>query len=204
MTPFTSVTSKAIAVPMASIDTDIIFPGRFLPLTEKAGLGGYASYEWRHDAAGDLRRDPRLTDPAFAGAAILVAGDNYGCGSSREQVPWALLCMGIRAVVSTSLGEIFYNNCFKNGMLPVVVDAVELASLLADAATGGLLTVDIVSCQVTRADGAPIALVVEGWQREMLLNGWDEVGMILARDSAPITAFETRHRQTQPWLWPET
>ncbi len=201
MTPFTIVTSKALALPTASIDTDVIYPGRFLLITEKNGLGGYAFYEWRYDAEGKTRAGTPLNDPAFAGAAILVAGDNFGCGSSREQAPWALLGMGIRAVVSTSFGEIFYNNCFKNGMLPVVVGAADLQSLLADAAAGQRLTVDLVACRITRSDRAPIAFAVESWQREMLLNGWDEVGLILARDSAAITEFETRQRQTQPWLW---
>jgi len=201
MTPFTSVTSRALALPTAGIDTDIIYPGRFLLITEKQGLGGYAFYEWRRDADGGLRTDTPLNDPRFAGAAILVAGDNFGCGSSREQAPWALYGMGIRTVISTSFGEIFYNNCFKNGMLPIVVDATDLAVLMGEAAAGGVLTVDLAACQIMRAGGSTIGFVVEAWQREMLLNGWDEVTMILARDRAAIGRFEAGQRLSQPWLW---
>lgn len=196
MTPFTTITSKAIALPTASIDTDIIYPARFLLITEKAGLGQYAFYEWRHE-----RTDTPLTDPAFADAAIIVAGDNFGCGSSREQAPWALSGMGIRTVVSTSFGEIFYNNCFKNGMLPVVVTEPELARLLEDAANGQSITVDLTTCQVSTG-ATTIPFTVAGWQRDMLLSGQDEIATIIARDAAAITRFETNQRRTQPWLWP--
>lgn len=201
MTPFLFVTSKAIGLPAADIDTDIIYPGRFLLITDKAGLGPYAFYEWRHDADGGLRSDTPLNDPAFAGAEILVAGDNFGCGSSREQAPWALTGIGIRAIVSTSFGEIFYNNCFRNGMLPVVVDAADHAALIADALAGREIRIDLEARHILRDTGDTIAFPIEDWRRDALLNGWDEVAMILARNGGDIAAFEDVQRGTQPWLW---
>jgi 3-isopropylmalate dehydratase small subunit len=204
MKAFSSVTSRAIGLPAAGIDTDIIYPARFLLITDKAGLGRYAFYEWRHDADGKPRSDTPLNDPAFANAAIMVAGDNFGCGSSREQAPWAMDGMGIRAVISTSFGEIFYNNCFRNGMLPVIVEAADHALLMADALAGRVLCVDLETRRIRREDGSIIAFPVEDWRRDALLNGWDEVAMIRSRHREDIARFEDRQRTTQPWLWADS
>ena len=195
MTPFVAVTSRAIPLPAADIDTDIIYPARFLLITDKEGLGDYAFADWRQ-----ARATP-FDDPAYAGAQILVAGDNFGCGSSREHAPWALAGIGIRAIISTSFGEIFHGNCLRNGMLPVVVPADAHARLIADAEAGRSITVDLAGRQVVRDTGEAIAFRIDDWRREALLNGWDEVAAILARDMDAVAAFETRQRVDQPWLW---
>ena len=156
MEPFTRLSSRAAPLPQDNVDTDIILPARFLLITEKRGLGQYAFLEWRE--AGTFVLD----QPSWQGAQVLVAGDNFGCGSSREHAPWALLDLGIRAIVAPGFGEIFRANMLRNGMLPVTLPEDE---------------------------------------RHALLNGWDEIDGIRARYSAAITAFETRQRETAPWLW---
>ena len=199
MTPFTTLTS--IAVPMAeeNIDTDIIVPARFLLITEKQGLGRTAFYERRFDEAGKPRPEFVLNQPRFAGAQILVAGANFGCGSSREHAPWALADLGFRAIFAPSFGEIFASNCVRNGMLAGRVD--DVAPLLTEAEAGRPLAVDLEARNVTLFDGRTVVFAIGDDAREMLLNGWDEIDTILTRHGTDIATFETAQRAAQPWLW---
>ncbi|MGZ5925293.1 MAG: 3-isopropylmalate dehydratase small subunit [Rhizomicrobium sp.] len=201
MEAFTSVTSVAAPMPQPNIDTDIIFPARFLLVTAKKGLGQYAFFEWRYDPSGAELQSFVLNREPFRRAQIIVAGDNFGCGSSREQAPWALRDLGIRCVISTSFGEIFYSNCFKNGILPVVVTEAELVALREQALAEKNITVDLRNQTVRYQGDRCIAFVVEPWRREALLNGWDEIGIILNQQAAGIDIFETRQRAAKPWLY---
>jgi 3-isopropylmalate dehydratase small subunit len=201
MESFTRLTGRAAPLPAANVDTDIIFPARFLLITAKKGLGRYAFYEWRYGPDGEPRADFVLNRKDFQGAEILVAGDNFGCGSSREQAPWALRDLGVRCVISTSFGEIFFANCFKNGMLPVVVTADQLQALMADAEAGVPIEVDLEAQQVRRGDGEAIPFEVEPWRRDALLNGWDEIAIVLNQDGETIAAFEQSQRAAKPWLY---
>jgi 3-isopropylmalate dehydratase small subunit len=199
MEPFTRLTALAAPFPESNVDTDIIVPARFLLITEKKGLGRYAFYERRYDGEGRERPEFVLNQPRYAGARILVAGANFGCGSSREHAPWALADLGFRAIVAPSFGDIFAGNCVKNGMLPVTVG--DVAPLLADAEQGRTLTIDLVERLVVRADGSATAFPVDDWARDALLNGWDEVETILGRHRDAIAGFEQRQQDAQPWLW---
>jgi len=201
MRPFTRLTSVAIPLPGSNIDTDVIFPARFLLITTKTGLGRYAFYEWRYQGEDRENPDFVLNKDAFKGAAIAVAGDNFGCGSSREQAVWALGDLGIRCVIATSFGEIFQTNCYKNGLLAVTVTPKQQSVLLADAEAGLPITVDLETQTISRVNGEPIALHVEPWRREALLNGWDEIAIVLNQDLAAITAFEQKQRAEKPWLY---
>lgn len=199
MTPFTTLTATAAPLPEDNVDTDIIVPARFLLITEKKGLGRYAFYERRYDADGQPKPDFVLNQQRFAGAQILIAGANFGCGSSREHAPWALADLGFRAIVAPSFGDIFAGNCVKNGMLPVAIAGT--AALLADAEAGRPITVDLQARHIARTDGTTIDFAIDDWAREALLNGWGEVETILGRHSDAIGDFERRQRGSQPWLW---
>jgi 3-isopropylmalate dehydratase small subunit len=201
MERFPRLTGHAAPFHQANVDTDIIFPARFLLITAKKGLGRYAFYEWRYGPDGVPTPGFVLNQERFAGAQILVAADNFGCGSSREQAAWALVDLGVRCVISTSFGEIFYANCFKNGILPVVVTPDELARLMADADAGQVVEVDLESQRVRRADGSLNAFTVEPWRREALLNGWDEIENVMKADGVLISEFEQRQRVEKPWLY---
>jgi 3-isopropylmalate/(R)-2-methylmalate dehydratase small subunit len=203
MESFTRLTGASASLPQANVDTDIIFPARFLLITAKKGLGKYAFYEWRYEPSGAERPDFVLNQPAFRGAEILVTGENFGCGSSREQAPWALRDLGVRCIIATSFGEIFYGNCFQNGILPVVAPEADLVGLHADAAQGLPITVDLVRQEVIRpgGNGEVISFDLEPWRRDALLNGWDEVDIILNTSAGDIAAFETTQRQASPWLY---
>jgi 3-isopropylmalate/(R)-2-methylmalate dehydratase small subunit len=201
MERFIRLTALAAPLPQANVDTDIIFPARFLLNTAKTGLGRYAFYEWRYGSKGAEIPSFVLNQARFKRAQILVCGDNFGCGSSREQAAWALRDLGVRCVISTSFGEIFSNNAFMNGMLPVVVEPDQLAALMADAEGGFLVSVDLDQQQVRRVDGSEIRFDVEPWRREALLKGWDEIAIILQQDGDKITDFERDQRAAKPWLY---
>jgi 3-isopropylmalate dehydratase small subunit len=201
MTPFARLTSRAIPLPAADVDTDIIFPARFLLITAKRGLGRYAFYEWRYQTDGAERPDFVLNQDPWRGAEILIGGDNFGCGSSREQAVWALHDLGVRVLVSTRFGEIFQANCFKNGMLPITVTAGQRDALVVDAQAGGAFSVDLDAQTLTRPDGATLAFTVDPFRREALLNGWDEIAIVLNQSEPDITAWEARRRAALPWLY---
>ena len=187
MNPLRSVVSTWVVLPMENIDTDVIVPARFLKVTEKGGLGRHLFADWRYAADGTPRPDFALNRPEARGARVLVAGDNFGCGSSREHAPWALLDFGFQAVVSTSFASIFRNNCLKNGLLPVVVDAAFHKRMMA--APGATVRIDLESRGIALADGASATFPIEPFPRYCLLNGIDELTFLLEQEEA-IGAFE--------------
>jgi len=201
MDRFERLISRAAPMPNADIDTDIIFPARFLLITEKTGLGRYAFYDWRYGADGGAKPEFVLNQAAYRDAKILICGDNFGCGSSREHAPWALRDLGVTCLISTSFGEIFRANCFKNAMLPIVLAPQPWADLLRLASAGGQLEVDLTTCTILGPDIAPIPFEIEPSRREALLEGWDEIAIALRKDADHIAAFEQRQRRDQPWLY---
>lgn len=186
---FTRLTSRTVALPQANIDTDQIIPARFLTTTTRKGLGASAFYDWRYDADGELLPDATLNTLNANEHRILVAGDNFACGSSREHAPWALLDYGFRAVVSTSIADIFSSNALKNGLLPVVVDEATHRRLLANP--GGCITIDLERCELSAGNEPPVAFTVEPFARRCLLEGVDTMGWLMDRLPA-IQAFEAR------------
>jgi len=200
MEKFSTLQSVAAPLPEADIDTDIIFPARFLLLLDKAGLGGHLFHERR------VGRDGKPTDfilnqPPFDTAKILVADANFGSGSSREQAVWALADFGIRCVIAPSFGEIFYSNCFKNGVLPVVLTGEDHANVMSAARSGQPFTIDLEKQTVMLPNGPAIGFDIDPYRKRALMLGLDEIGGILADDAADIATFETRHRRDQPWLF---
>lgn len=175
-------TARSVALPIANIDTDQIIPARFLTTTTRAGLGQHAFQDWRWRADGSPNPDFVLNRPEHAGAGVLIVGDNFGCGSSREHAPWALLDAGIRAVISTAIADIFRNNALKNGLLAIVVTPDQHASLLA--AAGETLTIDLRAQRIDRAGHAPIEFRIDPFARQCLLDGVDELGYLLARQES--------------------
>jgi 3-isopropylmalate/(R)-2-methylmalate dehydratase small subunit len=189
MEPFTTLTSRTVVLPASNIDTDQIIPARFLTTTTRAGLGEHLFADWRYDAAGAPRPDFALNRDAARGCRILVAGRNFGCGSSREHAPWALIDYGLRAVVSTEIADIFRSNALKNGLLPVVVDETTSAWLIAHP--GVEVTLDVAACTLTLPGGRAVSFPLEPFARHCLLEGLDELGFLLAR-AAEIEAYERR------------
>jgi 3-isopropylmalate/(R)-2-methylmalate dehydratase small subunit len=186
-----------------NIDTDIIFPARFLLITARAGLGDYAFHDRRFAADGSEIAGYVLNDPRFADAPVIVAGTNFGSGSSREQAVWALLGLGTRAVISASFGEIFQSNCMRNGVVPIILPEAQVAALMDMAEQGASFTIDLKG-QELRVEGLqPIAFAIPAERRLALLNGWDETDQIVNQHSADIDAFEVRQRHIQPWLYTE-
>jgi 3-isopropylmalate/(R)-2-methylmalate dehydratase small subunit len=185
--PIKTFTSKTVVLPIENVDTDQIIPARFLKATSKSGLGQHLFADWRFAAGGQPKPDFVLNRPEAAGAAVLVAGDNFGCGSSREHAPWALYDYGIRAVVSTSIADIFRNNALKNGLLPIVVDAASHAKLLA--APGASVTVSLEAQTITLPDGTSVQFPIDSFARYCLLSGIDELGFLLKQED-DIARFE--------------
>jgi 3-isopropylmalate/(R)-2-methylmalate dehydratase small subunit len=189
MQPLTTLTSRTVVLPEANIDTDRIIPARFLTTTIRAGLGAHLFADWRYDPQGLPRADFPLNHADAAGCSILVAGRNFGCGSSREHAPWALLDHGFRAVISTQIADIFSSNALKNGLLPVVVDEGSAAWLTAHP--GAQVAIDVASATLSLPNGASVPFPLEAFARHCLLEGVDELGFLLAR-RAEIEAFEQR------------
>jgi 3-isopropylmalate/(R)-2-methylmalate dehydratase small subunit len=193
MEPFTQLTSRVVSLPVDNIDTDQIIPARFLKTTEKTGLGRSLFSEWRYNADGSPKPDFVLNQPAARGAQVLLAGDNFGCGSSREHAPWALTDFGFRAVISTSFADIFSNNALKNGLLPVIVDAATHGRLLELAAGPSVqVTVDLASQTLRLPDGEAVTFPIDGFARDCLLEGVDQLGYLL-KHGAQISAYEQTH-----------
>lgn len=201
MQPFTTLTSSAAPLPMMNVDTDMIIPKDYLKTILRTGLGKGLFAEISRLPDGTPNPDFPLNQPAYASAQILVAGDNFGCGSSREHAPWALLDRGIRCVISTSFADIFYQNCFKNGLLPVVVTPDELARLMGHAERGSnaTLTVDLVEQTVIGDGGEPVRFEVDPGLKQMLVEGLDEVGLTMKRGDA-IGGFEAAVSAARPWV----
>jgi 3-isopropylmalate/(R)-2-methylmalate dehydratase small subunit len=191
MPAVTQIRSRTVAMPAINIDTDQIIPARFLTATSKAGFGKHLFADWRYDQAGNPKPDFALNQPEARGAAILVAGRNIGCGSSREHAPWALQDFGFAAVISTEFADIFRTNCLKNGLLPVVVDEKTHAWLLANPNVE--ILIDVASTTLTLPDGTSVVFPLEGFAKYCLLNGVDELGFLLSQSEA-IAAFERAHR----------
>src|SRR4051812_24840108 len=189
MEPIRVFSSPTVVLPSENVDTDQIIPARFLKVTSKIGIGKHLFADWRYDAAGAPKADFILNKPEAAGASVLVAGDNFGCGSSREHAPWALYDYGFRAVVSTSIADIFRNNALKNGLLPLVVEPAVHAKLLASP--GAKVTVSLEEQTLTLADGTKAKFPVDPFARYCLLNGVDELGFLLSQADA-IASFEAR------------
>ena len=200
MDKFTKLTGVAAPLPIVNVDTDMIIPKDYLKTIERTGLGKGLFAELRLNEDGSENPDFVLNKPAYRKAQILVAGDNFGCGSSREHAPWALLDFGIRCVISTSFADIFYNNCFKNGILPIKVSPDELEKLLDDASRGAnaTLTVDLEEMEIRGPDGGRIAFDLDEFRRHCLLNGLDDIGLTMEKAPA-IDAFEKRNAEARPW-----
>ena len=200
MDAFTRLDAKIAPLPLANIDTDQIIPKQFLKTVEREGLGKGLFYDLRFDEAGRPKPDFVLNDPKYAGAGVLVAGDNFGCGSSREHAPWALLDYGLRCVIAPSFAEIFYNNCFSNGLLPIALPEAQVRALMAEAKGGNhVFSVDLEAQTVIAPSGAAFRFEIDPGRKEKLLGGLDSIGETL-RHKADIDTYEARHAMTEPWL----
>ena len=201
MEKFETLTGVAAPMPLVNIDTDMIIPKQFLKTIKRSGLGVNLFDEMRYDRQGNEIEDFVLNQPAYRNAEILVAGDNFGCGSSREHAPWALLDFGIRCVISTSFADIFYNNCFKNGILPVVVTEEQLEVLMKEAEKGenARITIDLEAQEVSTSEGEKITFEVDAFKKHCLLNGLDDIGLTMEK-AASIDAFEAQASQSRPWV----
>lgn len=201
MDKFTTLTGVAAPLAIANIDTDKIIPARYLKTIKRTGLGTALFAGLRYKDDGSENPDFVLNKPAYRKAQILVAEDNFGCGSSREHAPWALADFGIRCVISTSFADIFYNNCFKNGILPVVVAKDDLEKLMDDASRGAnaTLTVDLENQVIKGPDGGTLAFEIDPFRKHCLLNGLDDIGLTLEK-SASVSAYEQKTAGERPWL----
>lgn len=201
MDKFTTLTGIAAPMPLVNIDTDMIIPKQFLKTIHRSGLGKNLFDEMRFTPDGQEIADFVLNQPAYRTSEIIVAGDNFGCGSSREHAPWALLDFGIRAVISTSFADIFYNNCFKNGILPIVMPKEVVDVLMEDARKGAnaRMTIDLETQTVTTSDGQSFSFELDPFRKHCLLNGLDDIGLTM--EKAPkIDTFETQMAQSRPWV----
>jgi 3-isopropylmalate/(R)-2-methylmalate dehydratase small subunit len=187
MEPIRQIRSRTVVLPSTNIDTDQIIPARFLRATTRQGFGQHLFADWRFDASGAPRADFVLNRPAAAGCQVLVGGRNFGCGSSREHAPWALLDYGFRAVISEQIADIFSNNSLKNGLLPIVVDATTASWLIAHP--GVEVQIDLQTCTLTLPERGPVQFPIEGFARHCLLNGIDELGFLRSQEGK-IRAFE--------------
>ncbi|HKZ97112.1 MAG TPA: 3-isopropylmalate dehydratase small subunit [Hyphomicrobiaceae bacterium] len=200
MQKFTKLTGVAAALPMRNVDTDMIIPKQFLKTILRTGLGRSLFYELRFDQAGKEIPEFVLNKAAYRKAQILITGENFGCGSSREHAPWALLDFGIRCLIAPGFADIFYNNCFQNGILPITLAQSEIDKLLDDAARGSnaTLTVDLEAQEIRGPDGGVIAFDIDPFRKHCLLNGLDNIALTLEKEKS-IAAFEERDAAARPW-----
>src|SRR5258706_8222767 len=201
MQPFTTLSGVAAPLPMVNVDTDMIIPKQFLKTTKRTGLASALFFEMRTRPDGSENPDFVLNKPAYKKAQILVAKANFGWGRSREHAPWALLDFGIRCVIAPSFADIFYNNCFKNGILPIALPQAEVDKLMDDAERGAnaVVSIDLEKQEIRGPDGGCITFDVDPFRKQCLLNGWDDIGLTM-RNEAKITEFESQRRLSQPWL----
>jgi 3-isopropylmalate/(R)-2-methylmalate dehydratase small subunit len=201
MDKFTTLTGVAAPLPIDNVDTDMIIPKQYLKTIKRTGLGKGLFAELRYRDDGSPNLDFVLNKPAYAKAKIVVAGDNFGCGSSREHAPWALLDFGIRCVISTDFADIFYNNCFKNGILPIKVSAEDLAKLMDDAERGAnaTLSVDLEKQEIRGPDGGVVRFDIDPFRKHCLLEGLDDIGLTMVEAPA-IESYEKKAAGAHPWL----
>jgi len=201
MQKFTKLTGVAAPLPMINVDTDMIIPKQFLKTIKRTGLGRSLFYELRYDQSGKEQPDFVLNQPAYRKAEILVTGENFGCGSSREHAPWALLDYGFHCVIAPDFADIFYNNCFQNGILAIKLPQSEVDKLLDDASRGAnaTITVDLEAQEIRGPDGGVIKFEIDAFKKHCLLNGLDNIGLTLEKESS-ISDFEAAAATTRPWL----
>ena len=201
MEKFDILEGVAAPMPLVNIDTDMIIPKLFLKTIKRTGLGVHLFDEMRYNDDGSEKLDFVLNKKAYRNAKIIVAGDNFGCGSSREHAPWALADFGIRCVISTSFADIFFNNCFKNGILPIVLQQADVDNLMQDAGLGAnaTLTVDLPNQVITGPDGRRVGFDLDPFRKHCLLNGLDDIALTLEKVDK-ISAFERRQKASEPWL----
>jgi 3-isopropylmalate/(R)-2-methylmalate dehydratase small subunit len=201
MEKFTTLSGVAAPLKLINVDTDMIIPKQYLKTIKSTGLGTGLFSEMRYKDDGSENPNFVLNKPAYRQAKVLVAGDNFGCGSSREHAPWALMDFGIRCVISTSFADIFYNNCFKNGILPIKVSPEDLERLFDDAGRGAnaTLTIDLAAQEIRGPDGGTIKFDIDAHRKHCLLNGLDDIGLTKEKDDK-IVAFERKAVQSRPWL----
>ena len=202
MQKFTTLRGVAAPLPMINVDTDMIIPKQFLKTIKRTGLGKNLFDELRYETDGREKPDFVLNQPAYRKAQILVAGENFGCGSSREHAPWALEDYGFRAIIAPSFADIFYNNCFKNGILPIRLPQSDVDLLMDDAKRGSnaIVTIDLEKQEITGPDGGLVHFDLEPFRKHCLLNGLDDIGLTLEK-AGDIDSFEQRDRLTRPWLY---
>jgi 3-isopropylmalate/(R)-2-methylmalate dehydratase small subunit len=201
MQKFDTLTGVAAPLPLINIDTDMIIPKQFLKTIKRTGLGKSLFFEMRFDDNGNEVESFVLNQPAYREAKILVVGDNFGCGSSREHAPWALLDFGICCIISTSFADIFYSNCFKNGVLPIKLPQSKVDMLMANAERGANtpVSIDLESQKIISSDGSETSFEIDAFRKHCLINGLDDVGLTMEKDSK-ISAYEKKVKASQPWL----
>jgi 3-isopropylmalate/(R)-2-methylmalate dehydratase small subunit len=201
MDKFTTLTGVAAPLPIRNVDTDMIIPKQFLKTIKRTGLGKSLFYEMRYDQEGNEVADFVLNQPAYRRATVLVTGENFGCGSSREHAPWSLLDFGIRCIIAPDFADIFYNNCFQNGILPIRLPQADVDKLMDDASRGSnaTLTVDLESQEIRGPDGGVIKFDIDPFRKHCLLNGLDAIGLTLEKKQS-IENFEAAAATTRPWL----
>ena len=201
MDKFVSFSGVAAPLPLINIDTDMIIPKQFLKTIKRTGLGVNLFSEMRYDAKGEVIKEFVLNKPAYKGSKILVTGDNFGCGSSREHAPWALLDFGIKVIISNSFADIFYNNCFKNGILPIVLGKEERDALMEDAKSGAnaRFTIELDNQEITKPDGSKVHFEIDQYKKHCLIEGLDDIALTLEK-KRKIDLFEAETKQKFPWL----
>jgi 3-isopropylmalate/(R)-2-methylmalate dehydratase small subunit len=201
MDKFTILEGVAAPLPMINVDTDKVIPKQYLKTIKRTGLGKGLFAEMRYNADGSENPDFVLNKPAYKNAKIIVAGDNFGCGSSREHAPWALLDYGIRCVISTSFADIFYNNCFKNGILPIKVSPEDLEKLFDDAERGAnaTLSIDLAKQEIRGPDGGVVHFEIDQFRKHCLLNGLDDIGLTMVK-AEKISDHESKVKAARPWM----
>lgn len=201
MEAFTKLTARAAPLDMINIDTDIIIPKQFLKTVKRTGLGVSAFYNIRYDDNGNERSDFVLNKPAYKGSEILITGENFGCGSSREHAPWAILDMGIRCIIAPSFADIFYNNSFKNGILPIILPQEHVDALMEEAKADpdALLEIDLETQTVTRGNKFSFSFDIDPFRKHCLLNGLDDIGLTMQKSKA-IDTYEEKRKSSHPWV----
>lgn len=202
MDKFTKIRAVAAPLPMINVDTDMIISQDHLKTIERTGLGVHAFSNIRYNEDGSEREDFILNQPAYRDAEILITGENFGCGSSREHAPWALMDFGLRCIIAPSFADIFHGNCFKNGLLPIILPQDIIDDLMKDAENGAnaVFTIDLKNFEITRPDGEVIKFEIDAFRQHCLVNGLDDIGLTMERDEI-ISEFEAKQKAQQPWLY---